>query len=41
MINNMMVTENQQIEGFVVEKINPHSVIVKQGEYRFELHMQK
>jgi hypothetical protein len=41
MINNMMVTENQQIEGFVIEKINPHSVIVKQGEYRFELKMQK
>ncbi|HEV2296370.1 MAG TPA: hypothetical protein VGR35_21180 [Tepidisphaeraceae bacterium] len=41
MINNTLYTEGQQIDSFVVEKINPGSVIVKSGVYRFELRMQK
>lgn len=41
MINNTMCMEGQQIEGFTVEKINPSSVVVKNGSYRFELQMQK
>jgi hypothetical protein len=41
MINNTMCVEGQQIEGFVIEKINPSSVIVRSGTFRFELQMQK
>ena len=41
MINNTMVTEGQQIEGFKVETINKGSVIVAQGGYKFEIQMQK
>lgn len=41
MINNTMYTEGQQLDEFVVDKINPGSVIVKNGVYRFELRMQK
>jgi hypothetical protein len=41
MINNTLYTEGQQIDDFVVEKINPGTVIVKNGVYRFELRMQK
>ena len=41
MINNTMFVEGQQIDGFTIEKINPSSVIVKNGSYRFELQMQK
>ncbi len=41
MINNTLYTEGQQIDTFVVEKINPGTIIVKSGVYRFELRMQK
>ena len=41
MINNTMYTEGQQVDSFVVEKINPGTVVVKNGAYRFELRMQK
>ena len=40
MINNTLYTEGEQIDGFIVEKINPGSVVVKNGVYRFELRMQ-
>lgn len=41
MLNNKMYKEGQSVEGFVIEKINPHGVIVKQGSFRFELKMQQ
>jgi hypothetical protein len=41
MINNTMYTEGQTVESFVIEKINPDTVVVKSGVYRFELRMQK
>jgi hypothetical protein len=41
MINNTLYTEGQQVDQFTIEKIAPHSVIVKTGTYRFELRMQK
>jgi len=41
MINNTLYTEGQQIDAFVIERINPGAVIVKNGVYRFELRMQK
>lgn len=41
MINNTLYREGQNVEGFTVEKISAGSVIVKQGQYRFELRMQQ
>lgn len=51
MIDNTLYTEGEQLGGsddlssgaqaFIVERINPGSVIVKSGVYRFELRMQK
>lgn len=41
MINNTLYAEGEQVDSFIVEKINPGSVIVKSGVYRFELRMQK
>ncbi len=41
MINNTLFLEGQQCDGFTVERINPNSVIVKNGGYRFELSMQR
>jgi len=41
MINNSLVQEGQQVDGFAVEKINASAVVVKSGIYRFELKMQK
>jgi hypothetical protein len=41
MINNTMYSEGQQVDSFIVEKINPGTVVVKNGAYRFELRMQK
>lgn len=41
MMNNALYTEGQIVEGFTIEKINTDSVIVRQGNYRFELRMQK
>jgi hypothetical protein len=41
MINNTMYQEGEQVDSFILEKINPNSVIVKSGSYRFELKMSK
>ena len=41
MINNTLYTEGQEIDSFVVERINPGAVVVRNGVYRFELRMQK
>ncbi len=41
MINNTLYTEGEQVDDFTVERINPGTVIVKNGVYRFELRMQK
>jgi hypothetical protein len=41
MINNALYTEGQTVESFLVEKISPNSVIVRNGPYRFELRMQR
>jgi hypothetical protein len=41
MINNSMYREGNVVEGFAIEKITPASVIVKNGQHRFELRMQK
>ncbi len=39
MINNGLLTEGQQVEGFVVERIAAGGVVVRSGPYRFELKM--
>ena len=41
MINNTLYTEGQQVDSFVVERISPDAVVVRNGVYRFELRMQK
>ena len=41
MINNALYVEGQQVEAFTVEKIAPNSVVVRNGQYRFELRMQR
>jgi hypothetical protein len=41
MINNTLYREAQMIDGFTIEKINPSSVIVKNGPYRFELGLRR
>lgn len=41
LVNNTLYLEGQTVEGFLVEKINPGSVIVKQDAYRFELRLQQ
>jgi ketol-acid reductoisomerase len=41
MINNKLVTEGQECEGFLVEKITASSVIVKRDGFRFELSMRR
>ncbi|MEA2709432.1 MAG: hypothetical protein QOF78_2033 [Phycisphaerales bacterium] len=41
MINNSMYQEGQQIEQFVIEKIEQSRVIVKTGAYRFELKAKR
>jgi len=41
MINNTLFREGQGVEGFILEKINPNSVIVKNGPYRFELSLKR
>ncbi|HEY8666026.1 MAG TPA: hypothetical protein VIL86_05140 [Tepidisphaeraceae bacterium] len=40
MINNALYNEGQQVDQFMIEKINPNSIIVRSGAYRFELKMQ-
>ena len=41
MINNTLYTEGERVGQFTIEKISQASVIVKSGQYRFELKMQK
>lgn len=41
MINNQLVQEGQEINGFTVEHIGPQSVIVRSGTFRFEVSMEK
>jgi len=41
MINNTLLPEGAEVEGFKIEKVNANSVIVRQGVFRFELKMQK
>jgi hypothetical protein len=41
MINNTLYLEGQQIDQFIIERIEPGRVVVKTGVYRFELKMQK
>jgi hypothetical protein len=41
MINNTLYREGGQVDNFIIEKISPSSVIVKNGLDRFELRMQR
>lgn len=41
MINNAMYREGQQVSGFTIESIRTGSVIVRNGQYRFEIKMQR
>lgn len=41
LVNNTLYVEGQTVEGFLIEKINPGSVVVKQDAYRFELRLQQ
>ncbi|MBA3273641.1 MAG: general secretion pathway protein GspB [Chthoniobacterales bacterium] len=41
MINNVMYREGQQVDGCLIEKINPDSVVVRVGNFRFALKMQQ
>jgi hypothetical protein len=41
MINNALYTEGQQVDAFLIEKIAPNCVVVRNGQYRFELRMQR
>jgi len=40
LIDNTLVEQGQQVEGFTVEQIGIDSVIVRKGTYRFELRMR-
>jgi len=41
MVNNTLYKEGEQIEQFTIEKIEPGRVIVKSGQYRFELKAKR
>jgi hypothetical protein len=41
MINNTLYKEGEQIEQFTIEKIEPGRVIIKTGQYRFELKSKR
>lgn len=40
MINSQLYREGEQVEGFAIDRIDPDSVIVRRGAYRFALKMQ-
>lgn len=40
MINNALYLEGQQVDQFVIERVAPGAVVVRNGVYRFELKMQ-
>jgi len=39
LLNNTLLREKQEVNGFVVDRINPKSVIVHRGVYRFEVRL--
>ncbi len=41
MINNTLYREGQVVDGFTIDKISAGAVIIRQGQYRFELRMQR
>jgi len=41
LINNVLIRENQQLNGFTIDQINSDSVIIHRGKYRFELRLIK
>jgi hypothetical protein len=41
MINNTLYMEGQQVEQFTIEKINPGSVVLRTGAFRYERKMQR
>lgn len=41
MISNRMLKEGDEINGFVIEKVNPDSVIVRKSRWRFSLSMKR
>jgi hypothetical protein len=41
MINGVCYFENQTVDGFLIETIDPRSVIVRAGAYRFQIRMQQ
>jgi hypothetical protein len=41
MVNNTLYTEGQQVEAFTIDKITNDGVIVRSGQYRFELRIQR
>jgi hypothetical protein len=41
MISGRLVKEGQTINGFTVEKIQAGSVILSQGQFKFELKMER
>jgi hypothetical protein len=41
MINNTLYTEGETVESFLIEKIEPRSVIVRNGRYRYQIPMQR
>lgn len=38
-ISGRAYTENQEVDGFTIERIQPHAVVLRRGGYRFELRM--
>jgi hypothetical protein len=40
MINNTLYREGQTIDDFVIDKISPTAIVVRNGQYKFELRMQ-
>jgi hypothetical protein len=41
LINNVLLREKQQLNGFTVDKINSNAVFIHRGIYRFELRLLK
>ena len=41
LINNVLLREHQQLNGFTIDQINSNSVIIHRGIYRFELRLLK
>jgi hypothetical protein len=41
MINNDLYQEGQEVDGVLIEKINPTSIVVRSGEFRFEIKTRR